>query len=87
MKNIKLYGYNDCPFCKELMGYLNEGKIKYKYIDVTKDEHKVESEKLFNFIKEEVVPILIIDKKVLVPNKSFKTIKEAYSIAKKLLNS
>lgn len=82
---VRLYGYDDCPFCKELKGYLDENSIKYKYVDVTLKEHKEEKEKIFELIGEEVVPVAIVGKKVLVPNRSFKTIKEGFELINKLL--
>jgi glutaredoxin len=82
---VRLYGYSDCPYCVELKELFDTNKLEYKYIDVTLKENERECDKIFKIVGEEVVPIVIVEKKLLVPNKSFRTISEAFDITKKLL--
>lgn len=86
MNMIRLYGYSECPYCNELEELLKKGEVKYMYIDVTKKENENECNKIFEIAGEETVPIVLVNKKVLVPDKSFKTISEAYELVERFIN-
>ena len=75
----------ECPFCDEMKGYLDEGDIEYTEIDIGLNSNKVEFRKIVEISKADSVPIIIVDKKILMPDRSFKTIKEGFEITKKLL--
>lgn len=83
---VRLYGFENCPYCKELRGLLESGEVDYTYVDVTLSENEQESNRIFKIAGEETVPIVLVGKKVLVPDKSFRTISEAYDLTKKFLN-
>jgi glutaredoxin len=83
---VRLYGFEKCPYCKELRGLLESNNVKYDYVDVTLSDNEKESNRIFEIAGEETVPIVLVDKTVLVPDKSFKTIQEAYELTKKFLN-
>jgi glutaredoxin len=74
-----------CSFCDEMKGYLKEGGIEYIEIDIEKRQHKAEFDKLVEISKANSVPIILVGNKILVPERSFKTIREGYEITKKLL--
>jgi glutaredoxin len=83
---VRLYGFDGCPYCQELKGLYDENGINYTYVDVTLEEHERECEKLFKIAGEESVPVVLVNKTVLAPEKSFKNIKEAYELTLKFLN-
>lgn len=83
---VKLYGFDDCPYCQELKKMYDENGIQYTYVDVTLEENESECEKLFKITKEESVPVVLVHKTILAPESSFKTIGEAYELTLKFLN-
>ena len=83
---VRLYTMKECPFCDEMKNYLTEGGIEYTEIDIGLNRNKMEFRKIVEISKADSVPILIVNKKILMPDRSFKTIKEGFEIVKKLLN-
>jgi len=83
---VRLYGFDECPYCQELKGLYDENGIEYTYVDVTLDENESECEKLFKITKDESVPVVLVNKTLLAPDSSFKTIEEAYQLTLKFLN-
>jgi len=75
-----------CPFCDEMKNYLIEDKIPFMDIDIEEDGNKREFNKICEVSKADSVPILLVKNKILVPERSFKTIKEGFEITKKLLS-
>ena len=75
-----------CPFCDEMKKYLNEDGIEYVEIDIELPKYKPEFNKIVEMSKADSVPVLLVNSKILVPERSFKTIKEGFEITKKLLN-
>lgn len=61
---ITIYSTPTCVYCKTLKEYLDEHKMEYKDIDVTKD-HK-ELEKMVNISGQMGVPVVDIDGSVVV---------------------
>ena len=84
---IKLYGFDDCPYCQELKNMYDENGIKYTYVDVTLDENEREINKVFELTRDESVPVVLVNKILLAPDSSFKTIGEAYELTLKFLNA
>ena len=84
---IKLYGFDDCPYCQELKNMYDENGIKYTYVDVTLDENEREINKVFELTRDESVPVVLVNKTLLAPDSSFKTIGEAYELTLKFLNA
>ena len=84
---IRLYGFDECPYCQELKEMYDKNGIEYVYVDVTLEENEYESEKIFKLAKDESVPIVLVNKTILAPESSFKTIKEAYELTTKILNN
>jgi glutaredoxin len=83
---VRLYGFNECPYCQELKGLYDENGVEYTYVDVTLDENEAECEKLFKITNDESVPVVLVNKTLLAPDSSFKTIQEAYELTLKFLN-
>lgn len=83
---IRLYGFEGCPYCDELKGMFDDNKIDYTFVDVTLKENDAETQKVFKIANEESVPIVLVKKTILAPEKSFQNIKEAYDLTIKFLN-
>lgn len=83
---VRLYGFDECPHCQELKGLYDKTGIEYIFVDVTLEENEAESEKLFKITKDESVPVVLVNKTLLAPDSSFKTIQEAYDLTLKFLN-
>ena len=84
---VKLYGFDDCPYCQELKGLYNTNNIDYTYVDVMAEENEKEIEKIFEVTKQESVPVVLVNKTLLAPDKSFRSIDEAYKLTLKFLNA
>lgn len=82
---VRLYGFDECPYCQELKGLYDENGVEYTYVDVTLEENENECEKLFKLTKDESVPVVLVNKTLLAPESSFKTIREAYELTLKFL--
>jgi len=83
---IRLYGFDECPYCQELKGMFDTNNIPYTYVDVSLEENEAECEKLFNLTNDESVPVVLVNKTILAPESSFKSIPEAYELTLKFLN-
>ncbi len=83
---VRLYGYMGCPYCEELKGMYDENNVDYTFVDVTLKENEKESAKIFELSEDESVPVVLVNKTVLAPDKSFTSIKEAYELTIKFLN-
>lgn len=83
---VRLYSMKNCPFCDEMKKYLTEGEIEFVEIDIQKNEHKAEFNKIKTISNADSVPIVLVGKQILVPERSFRTIKEGYLLVKNLLN-
>ncbi len=82
---VTLYGFSGCPYCKELKDLLTTENIEFKYVDVNLPENIEEFNKILEISKADEVPIVKVGKQLLVPNVSFKSIKEAAELTKKFL--
>jgi glutaredoxin len=84
---IRLYGFKGCPYCDELKDMYDKNNIDYTFVDVTLEENDSETQKVFKIANEESVPIVLVNKTILAPEKSFNNIQEAYDLTLKFLNS
>ena len=82
---VTIYGFKDCPYCTELKDILTTEGIEFKDVDVELTENQEEFNKIMEISKAEEVPIVKVGKQLLVPNVSFKSIKEAAELVKKFL--
>ncbi len=86
MKRVRLYGYDDCPYCQELKELYEKNNIEFTYIDVENPKYKEEFKKVMEIGKTDSVPIVLVNKTILAPENSFKTINEALLLTNKFLN-
>lgn len=82
---IYIYSLTECSYCDDLKNKLDGADIPFVNIDI--EEHPKEFMKVISLTKEETVPTVVIGKNVLVPNKSFKTIDQAFKIINTLNNT
>ena len=45
MKRVRLYGYDECPYCQELKKLYENSNIEFTYIDIQDTKNKEEVEK------------------------------------------
>lgn len=87
MKNkIRLYGFNACPYCQEIKKLYEENNIEFTYVDIEIEENKPEVDKIMKIGKTDSVPVILVNKTILAPDVSFKSITEAFELTKKFLN-
>lgn len=79
---IVVYGMKKCGFCINLKTKLMQNNIQFNYRDI--DEHKDEFDKIIEKTKKDLVPVILVEKNILVPTISFNTIDEAVDIIKNL---
>jgi glutaredoxin len=83
---VRVYTMEGCPYCDKLKGLLKDNDIEFKEIDINDKKYKLEFNKIMEISGADSVPIVIVKKKILIPEKSFMTIEEGFEIIKKLLN-
>lgn len=83
---VRVYTMEGCPYCDKLKGLLKDYNIEFKEIDINDKKYKLEFNKIMEISGADSVPIVIVKKKILIPEKSFMTIEEGFEIIKKLLN-
>ena len=82
---IRIYTIPNCPFCSELKEILVKEGIEYTEVNVMLPENEKEYDKLYEITESDDVPIIKVGKHLLVPNKSFQSIREGVDLAKKFL--
>ena len=83
---VRIYTIEHCPYCVELKEMLKNEGIEYTEIDVNKPENEAEYNKIYEFTKCEDVPMVKIGRQILIPEVSFKTIREASYLISKFLS-
>jgi glutaredoxin len=85
-KMVRIYTMKECPYCTEMKDmFINEG-IEYKEIDIDQPKNKLEFNKLVEISGADSVPIMIVGKKILIPERSFFSIEEGFNTVKKLIS-
>jgi glutaredoxin len=82
---VTIYGFNGCPYCKELKEILTNEGIEFRDVDIDLDENVDEFNDIMEKTKADEVPIVKVGNQLLVPNVSFNSIKEAAELTKKFL--
>lgn len=82
---VTIYGFKGCPYCTELKEILTNEGIEFRDVDIELDENTEEFEKVREVSKADEVPIVKVGNQLLIPNVSFKSIKEAAELTKKFL--
>jgi len=79
---ITIYTIPNCPYCLELKTLLDNDKINYKQIDVSLEENETVFLELSKISNSESVPMVTIDKHLLVPEVNFFTINQCLELIK-----
>lgn len=74
---IKIYGSNECPYCRRLKKYLKMLRIPFKYVDVDLTENEKEYLEVINTLNHNMIPVVKIDDKFMSPDVDFESIGEA----------
>jgi len=64
MKDVKIYTTDTCPYCSEAKDYFNKKKIKFKEINLSKDDKKVGE--MIKISGQSGVPVIVIGKRVII---------------------
>jgi glutaredoxin 3 len=83
---IRIYSTPSCPYCKELKDILTNDNIEFVDVNVNLKENEEEYKKLVELTKSNDVPIVKVGKRVLIPNISFTSIKQAGELTMKFLS-
>lgn len=86
MKEIKLFGFEGCPYCQEMKELLENENIAYTYIDIDLIENAEIVENVIDNNDIDSVPVIWVGEVLLVPEKSFDTIQEGFELTKRFLN-
>lgn len=82
---VKIYSIENCRYCTELKEILiNEG-VPFTEIDVNLPENDAEYQKLIEITQCENVPQIKVGNQILIPDISFRSIREAADLTKKFL--
>lgn len=82
---VRIYSMLECPYCVQLKELLNKEGIEFTDVDIDKPENEDEYKKISEICKSDSVPIVRVGKQLLVPNISFRSIREAADLTKKFL--
>jgi glutaredoxin 3 len=82
---IRIYSIPECPYCTELKEILTQEGVEFTDVDVNLPENEEEYNQIHEMTKSDEVPIVLVKKQLLVPNVSFKSIREAADLTKKFL--
>lgn len=82
---VTIYTFPECPYCTELKEILTTEGVKFTDVNVNLPENENEFNKILEISKAEEVPVIKVGKQLLVPNVSFKSIREAADLTKKFL--
>lgn len=64
MENVKIYTTDTCPYCHMAKDYFNKRKIKFKEINLSKDDKKVGE--MVKISGQNGVPVIVIGKMVII---------------------
>lgn len=83
---VRVYTVENCPYCNELKELLQNDGVQFVEIDVNKPENEAEFNKLYEVTKCDDVPMVKVGNQLLIPHISFRSIREANYLVKKLLS-
>jgi len=82
---VKIYSFPECPYCTELKTILTEENVEFTDVNVNLSENEEEFNKIHAITNSDEVPVILVNKQLLVPNVSFTSIREAANLTKKFL--
>jgi glutaredoxin len=85
MENVKIYSIPECGYCNELKEILTNEGVEFIDVNVNLEENEKEYNQISEITNSDQVPIIKVGKQLLVPNISFKSIREGADLTKKFL--
>lgn len=82
---VRIYTIDSCPYCTELKNLLTKEGVAFTEVNVDLPENEKEYNQIHEMTNSDEVPIVKVGKQLLVPNVSFKSIKQAAELTKKFL--
>lgn len=82
---VRVYTVENCPYCAELKEILTNEGVDFVEVDVNKKENEEEFNKLYSVAKCDDVPMVKVKNQILIPNTSFRSIREAADLTKRFL--
>ena len=82
---MKVYSVENCPYCNELKEMLKNDGIEFIDVDVNDPKNEQEFNKLYELTQCDDVPMVQVKNQILIPNVSFRSIKECYTLTKQFL--
>lgn len=82
---VKVYSMKSCPYCTDLKDMLKNEGVEFTDVDINLPENEEEYKKISEFTKSDDVPIVRVGNQLLIPNVSFRSIREAADLTKKFL--
>ena len=73
-------------FTDKIKGLFDKDGLDYIYVDIEDKKNNKEVDKIMEIGKTDSVPIILVNKTLLSPEVSFKTIQEAFDLTKKFLS-
>lgn len=83
---VRIYSIPECPYCTELKEILTKEGVEFTDVNVNLPENEAEYNKLYEITKSDDVPVVKVGKQLLVPNVSFRSIREASYLVIKFLS-
>ena len=83
---IKIFGFDNCPYCTELKTLLENEGVLYTYMDITKAENRAEYDKVAEVSKCSDLPIIQVNHHLIIPEVSFTNIPDVPALIKRLLS-
>ncbi len=82
---ITIYTIPECPYCNELKEIFKNEGVEFTDINLNLPENEPIFIQLNKITESDQVPMIKVKNQILVPNKSFQSIREGADIVKKLL--
>lgn len=79
---LRIYTIDTCHLCSELKKRLSDESIPYTELNLKIKGNSEEFSKLYSVTKSDKVPVCIINKKILLPDRSFRSIDECIKLIK-----
>lgn len=77
---MKIFSIDNCPHCEKLKKLLDDGDFKYSDYNLSDEVNQKKFEPIAKITGGIALPTILVDKKILAPGKSFRTIDECYKI-------
>ena len=77
---IKVYGSEECPYCRKLKKYLKILRVPFHYVDIDLKENEKEYYEVVNKVGHIMIPLIKVDDDFMSPDKEFNSIGEAVKI-------